>query len=178
MHHLRVGARAASVSAVILQGFASDREYIFSVAPAEAAAQLALARDYVASGRGRDALPEVANLTYWGRFVSARRFVDVASFGGRDDDWSTDLSDAQLADKLGHIRVPALLLTSLADWYIRPQGAGAVAHANRLAAAMRRCPRAVVLPLPGAPHAPATEPLVRTMVDGVVTFLGALGRPR
>ena len=148
VHYLRHGKHAGHVSAVVLQAPVSDREY-FATLPATAA-KLHQARELVDAGRGHDVLPRPDAHS---APVSASRWLSLAGHGGDDDMFSSDFTDEQLHEKLGHVKVPAVVVQSTADEYI-PNHIDARVVAHRLAGAMAK---GKVCLLEGAKHVPEGE---------------------
>lgn len=158
------GRRArAAVCAVALQAPVSDREYLATLPDTEE--RLAAAQRLVDAGRGEELLPR--HSAFGATPVTAARFVSLAARAGAEDFFSSDLSDAELADALGHVDVPTTLLPSTEDEYV-PRAVDAAALAARLAAAM---PRAEVCAIQGAPHAPAETQHVEALIAGVLALL-------
>lgn len=123
----------AQVSGAILQAPVSDREYLATLP--ETAGLLELAERMVAAGQGEAWMPRQAG----GTATTASRFLSLAGAGGDDDLFSSDLSDAQLSELLGHVRVPTLLLLSGEDEYV-PASVDSRALAHRLERAMAAAP--------------------------------------
>ena len=50
--------------------------------------------------------------------MSAQRFVDLITPGGIEDFFSSDLTDAEISEKLGHVDVPAIIFLGDEDEYV------------------------------------------------------------
>jgi hypothetical protein len=162
----------ACVAGVVLQGAVSDREYMATLRGT--AARLAAAEALLAAGRGAELLPRGGDEEEDDTPVCAARFVALASLGGADDFFSSDLSDAQLCAALGHVTVPVLLAPSGADEYV-PAGVDGAALAHRMAGAMHASPRVEVCVVDGAPHAPEEPCHVAQLLQAVLDMLRRLG---
>ena len=109
----------------------------------------------VEAGKGQECMPRAA---FWAP-ITAQRMVDLYAVGGADDYFSSDLSDAQLTERLavpkdkwtGLQRI--LVAYSGSDEYIHP-GLDTATHADRLVAACNahRPGLANALHLPRANH--------------------------
>ncbi|TKA68113.1 hypothetical protein B0A55_08294 [Friedmanniomyces simplex] len=104
------------VDGMILQAPVSDREAMASHLPEallHEANQLAL--KMCREGHEKDALPYRLTKSLFGRVaVTARRWVDLATPGGADDYFSSDLSEERLQNTFGRLpaRTPVLVLYS------------------------------------------------------------------
>jgi len=138
---------APPVLGVILQAPVSDREFM-STCPGSAN-QLVEAREMVKSGRSEEFM---SRSTMWDNApMTARRFLSLYDVGGDDDMFSSDLSDQELRQKLGHMEgTPTLVLSSGADEFVPPHVDIAVLS-ERLRAALGSTAHCVVLT--GADHA-------------------------
>jgi hypothetical protein len=65
-----------------------------------------LALEMQKEGKGEEMLPRAA---MWAP-VTANRFVDLATKEGIDDMFSSDLTEGELRERLGHLDVPTLFL--------------------------------------------------------------------
>jgi pimeloyl-ACP methyl ester carboxylesterase len=84
--------------------------------------------------------------------------------------FSSDFSDAELKEKLGHINIPVLLVQSSADEYI-PRDIDGAKLVHRLANAIGPQARAVVLD--GAKHVPEGDHAEKH-VDVVRAFIAGM----
>eukprot|EP00535_Pseudo-nitzschia_heimii_P011410 CAMPEP_0197198236 /NCGR_PEP_ID=MMETSP1423-20130617/33269_1 /TAXON_ID=476441 /ORGANISM="Pseudo-nitzschia heimii, Strain UNC1101" /LENGTH=357 /DNA_ID=CAMNT_0042652067 /DNA_START=80 /DNA_END=1152 /DNA_ORIENTATION=+ len=102
VHFLKRSNRVDLVEVVALQAPVSDREG--SELEHGFAGKLEVARNLVGEGKGEEMLPRSF---HWAP-ITARRFVDLHAKGGTDDYFSSDYTDAELEDRLGHVgNVPA-----------------------------------------------------------------------
>lgn len=58
-----------------------------------------IARDIVADGKGSEMMPRKV---FWAP-ITAQRFLDLQEVGGRDDFFSSDFSDEEMVERLGHV---------------------------------------------------------------------------
>jgi pimeloyl-ACP methyl ester carboxylesterase len=121
------------VSGVILQAPVSDREFICTqpIPRLDELTQLA------ESARPDELMPRDADPCGLGNPITAYRFLSLTGKEGDDDLFSSDLSDEQLKQRLGHVSVPCLVIFSLDDEYV-PLSVNRHALQERLAAAMPR----------------------------------------
>lgn len=82
---------------VALQAPASDREG--AALEQDHAAKLKVAEDMVDEGRQEEMMPRSA---FWAP-ITAQRFVDLNAKGGKDDFFSSDFDDIELAERLRHV---------------------------------------------------------------------------
>lgn len=168
-------AEPSAVDAVVLQAPVSDRESYALCPDSHPPELLALAERLVAEGNGAELLAagphEDVPAGLLRQPITARRYASLAGRMTAEDVFSSDLTDEELETQLGHVVVPTLVCPSLADEYVPPalHGEGGIAHAERLASAMKG--PASVLPLPGANHAVDEPEAAATLVEGVVAFL-------
>lgn len=119
----------------VLQAPVSDREQPAALDPQTYKSNLQLAADMCETGKGDECMPRSA---FWAP-ITAQRFVDLQSVGGRDDYFSSDYTDAQLEDRLKCAgKWPALHMLvafSGSDEYIVPN-LDTKHHTQRLTAAL------------------------------------------
>jgi hypothetical protein len=121
---------------IVLQAPVSDRE-----GPMQEEGyteKLLHAQTLVADGNGDGMLPR----SYFWAPITAQRFVDLNERGGRDDYFSSDFTDEELAQRLQHVggaeehsNLQVLVATSGADEYV-PSHIDTAALTDRLVAAM------------------------------------------
>lgn len=122
VHLLRVAdARVRSlVRLVVLQAPVSDRQgggSEWEAGAAERAQFLRQAEGLIAAGKGDDILTKHHGFVP----ITASRYASLMGHGGPDDMFSSDLSDAELCDRLGHLNgTRTLFVHSLADEYVDP----------------------------------------------------------
>lgn len=63
------------------------------------AKNIQFARDLVSKGHGEEMMPRHV---FWAP-ITAQRFLDLQDVGGRDDYFSSDYTDDQLIERLGHV---------------------------------------------------------------------------
>ena len=107
------------VDGVILQAPVSDREALLCETKEEIEMKLEmlkLAESMITEGKGLEILPRKA---FWNIPITAQRFQSLCERGGPDDMFSSDFSDEQLEDLLGHMRaIPCLAIFSMKDQYV------------------------------------------------------------
>ncbi|CAJ1361496.1 unnamed protein product [Effrenium voratum] len=124
VHFLKAGQQASMVQGIILQAPVSDREALLvETRTSEQEAALAefqgLAAQMVAEGKGEELMPRAAcQIMGPPHVITAYRFDSLTRRMADDDMFSSDLSDLELRQKLGHVSVPALLVSSADDEYI------------------------------------------------------------
>ena len=132
---------AASIVGVVLQAPVSDREWLAT--QPDTAARLHLAQSLVDAGRSDDVAFRAMEID--GAAVTASRWLSLAAPGGEDDMFSSDLSDAQLAEKLSGLQgVPTLLLLGSKDEYV-PASVDYLELGNRMARAIGPTARLAVV---------------------------------
>jgi len=119
---------------VALQAPVSDREHAATIDGYTA--NLSFAQNLVIGGNGEEMLPRSA---FWAP-ITAQRFVDLNAKGGTDDYFSSDFTNAELAERLRHVGrnrqgLKVLVAFSGADEYV-PQHVDKKALTDRLVAAM------------------------------------------
>jgi len=104
------------IKGIILQSGISDRQaYHMDRSLGDVEDKLMRATKLVSNNQGDITLPK----SYWPYApMTARRFVDLISFDGADDFFSSDFSDEEMKNKLGHIKVPTLICLGDQDEYI------------------------------------------------------------
>ena len=122
----------------MLQAPVSDREQ--PMTEPEYADNIQNARELVENGKGDEMMPRCV---FWAP-ITAQRFLDLQDVGGRDDFFSSDFSDAQLRERLGHVGGPSspgskcrkvLVVYSGADEYV-PEHVDTKSLTERLVDAM------------------------------------------
>lgn len=105
------------VKAIVLQAPVSDREAASPSNELDEARELALTM--IKDGRGEEAMPRSASLLSGSPdIVTATRFASLNIRMTEEDMFSSDLTDAELQQRLGHISVPSLLVFSGDDEYV------------------------------------------------------------
>lgn len=148
MVYAREGTRQGKLRFLVLQAPVSDREHMLA-ASAKAPEFVAHARALVAGGKGEEMLPREA---MWAP-ITARRFLDLATKEGADDFFSSDLTDEELAERLGHLHVPTLFLFSGADEYVPSHVDVPKLGARFIGACKKQCPLPRAVVVEGARHA-------------------------
>lgn len=115
VYYMRTNAACSrAVRAAILQAPVSDREYRATLP--ETAGMIDLASKLISEGRGSELMPREANAD---APISAYRFHSLCAYMGDDDLFSSDLSDDQLKQRLGHMSsTPCQVIFSMADEYV------------------------------------------------------------
>ncbi|KAG0591658.1 hypothetical protein M758_1G228600 [Ceratodon purpureus] len=160
VNYLRTGGHCTrAVRGAILQAPVSDREFLVTLP--ETQPKLELAEKMIKEGKGeelmpRDTSPEAP--------ITAYRFHSLSTVLGDDDLFSSDLSDAQLKARLGHMsRVPTQVLFSMSDEYV-PDHVDKVTLIKRLCEAMGGAEK---MAIPWGNHSLSNrvEEAVRTMIS-------------
>jgi len=102
------------IRAIILQGPVSDREYLRTLPNNEEL--LSLAYDMIVNNMGDELMPRNNNMMRIP--ITAERFFSLAGERTSEDLFSTDLTENEFINKLGHIDIPTLIVYSLKDEYI------------------------------------------------------------
>ncbi|KAM3385534.1 hypothetical protein ACQJBY_009390 [Aegilops geniculata] len=115
IHYMQTNfACSKAVSGVILQAPVSDREYRATLP--ETGEMIDLAAKMISAGRGMDLMPREANSD---APITAYRFHSLCAYMGDDDMFSSDLSEDQLKQRLGHMSTTqCLVIFSMADEYV------------------------------------------------------------
>ncbi|CAM8986097.1 unnamed protein product [Rhodiola kirilowii] len=132
VHYLRTSAACSrAVRAAILQAPVSDREYKATLP--ETPAMIDLASEMISNERGSELMPRDADPC---APITAARYHSLCAYMGDDDMFSSDLSDDQLKQRLGHMaNTPCQVIFSMADEYV-PDYVDKKALVERLCKAM------------------------------------------
>jgi hypothetical protein len=134
VHYLKHGltANREKVKVAVMQAPVSDREH--AMTEPNYTKYVTLAKAMIAEGKGQEMMPREA---FWAP-ITAQRLLDLHLVGGSDDFFSSDFSDAELTNRLGHMGVhcPASLVAwSGSDEFV-PATVNGEALMNRLVSAM------------------------------------------
>ncbi|KAL8047843.1 hypothetical protein ABFX02_07G026000 [Erythranthe guttata] len=132
VYYLRTNAACSrAVRAAILQAPVSDREYK-STLP-RTAEMIDLASKMISEGRGSELMPRESNPD---SPITAYRYHSLCAYNGDDDMFSSDFSEDELKQRLGHMSTtPTLVMFSMADENV-PEYVDKKALVNRLCRAM------------------------------------------
>ncbi|XP_027165409.1 UPF0613 protein PB24D3.06c [Coffea eugenioides] len=132
VHYMRTNtACSRAVRAAILQAPVSDREYNATLP--ETASMIDLASKMISEGRGSELMPREANPDVP---MTTYRYHSLCAYNGDDDLFSSDLSEDQLRQRLGHMsHTPCQIIFSMADEYV-PEYVDKKALVERLCRAM------------------------------------------
>ncbi|RLN35016.1 hypothetical protein C2845_PM03G24790 [Panicum miliaceum] len=132
VHYMRTNfACSKAVSGVILQAPVSDREYRATLP--ETAEMIDLSAKMISEGRGMDLMPREANPD---APITAYRYHSLCSYMGDDDMFSSDLSEDQLRQRLGHMSTTQCqVIFSMGDEYV-PEYVDKEALVDRLCRAL------------------------------------------
>ena len=168
-HHSRrnkseISAPSPRVDAVVLQAPVSDREWMQADSPSKRERFMKLSKELISRGCSQSLLPREANHVP----ITAYRYRSLASVGGDDDMFSSDLSDAELRNRLQVIDVPALFI-------FRARISTFLTHvdAKHLAKKMTAAvgPKARACVLPHANHECKGDDNIAQLVAKVVSFV-------
>ncbi|XP_044484417.1 UPF0613 protein PB24D3.06c-like [Mangifera indica] len=115
IHYMRTNAACSrAVRAAILQAPVSDREYRATFP--ETAAMIDLASSMIKEGRESELMPREAESS---APITAYRYHSLCAYMGNDDMFSSDLTDDQLRQRLGHMaNTHCQVIFSMADEYV------------------------------------------------------------
>jgi pimeloyl-ACP methyl ester carboxylesterase len=132
VHYMQTNfACSKAVSGVILQAPVSDREHRATLP--ETAEMIDLASKMICEGRGMDLMPREANPD---APITAYRYHSLCSYMGDDDMFSSDLSEDQLRQRLGHMSTTQCqVIFSMGDEYV-PEYVDKAALVDRLCRAL------------------------------------------
>ncbi|KAF9103905.1 hypothetical protein BGX27_010322 [Mortierella sp. AM989] len=158
------GKHKAAIQGMILQGPVSDREFMASSMDDMYGKYLRLAQRMINDGKGQELMVrevDVAPLT-------AYRFNSLASVGGDDDMFSSDIPFEKMQALFGQIKTPLIMVHSGKDEYI-PDHVDKERLVSQLTAACPSSLGAVVLP--DADHAISDQSSQVRFCDVVIQFL-------
>jgi pimeloyl-ACP methyl ester carboxylesterase len=127
------------IKLVVLQAPVSDREGPMEWDAEKYKRHLEIAKTMQQEGRQEEMMTRDA---FWAP-ITAQRYLDLNERGGRDDYFSSDYTDAELQDRLGHVgkysqtMLACLVACSGADEYV-PSTLDSEAHCNRMCQAMNQ----------------------------------------
>lgn len=132
VYYMRTNAACSrAVRAAILQAPVSDREYKATLP--NTASMIDLASNMISEGHEQELMPREANPD---APITAYRYHSLCAYNGEDDLFSSDFSDDQLKQKLGHMsNTPCQVIFSMADEYV-PDYVDKKALVDRLCRAM------------------------------------------
>ncbi|KAG8100306.1 hypothetical protein GUJ93_ZPchr0013g36780 [Zizania palustris] len=132
VHYMRTNfACSKAVSGVILQAPVSDREYRATLP--ETAEMIDLAAKLISEGHGMHLMPREANPD---APITAYRYHSLCAYMGDDDMFSSDLSEDQLRQRLGHMSTTQCqVIFSMGDEYV-PEYVDKEALVDRLCRAL------------------------------------------
>lgn len=132
VYYLRTNSACSrAVRAAVLQAPVSDREYQATLP--QTASMIDLASKMISEGQGSELMPWEANPH---APITAYRYHSLCAYNGDDDLFSSDLSEDQLKQRLGHMsNTPCQVIFSMADEYV-PEYVDKKALVDRLCRAM------------------------------------------
>ncbi|KAJ0036021.1 hypothetical protein Pint_24909 [Pistacia integerrima] len=166
VHYMRTNAACSrAVRAAILQAPVSDREYKATLP--ETAAMIDLASSMIKEGRESELMPREAEPS---APITAYRYHSLCAYMGDDDMFSSDLSDDQLRQRLGHMaNIPCQVIYSMADEYI-PEYVDKKALVERLCKALGGAEK---VEIEHGNHSLSNR--AREAVQAIITFVGREG---
>ncbi|WMV10395.1 hypothetical protein MTR67_003780 [Solanum verrucosum] len=119
VYYMRTNAACSrAVRAAILQAPVSDREYKATLP--DTASMIDLASNMISEGRESELMPREANPD---APITAFRYHSLCAYNGEDDLFSSDFSDDQLKQKLGHMsNTPCQVIFSMGDELCKAMG--------------------------------------------------------
>jgi pimeloyl-ACP methyl ester carboxylesterase len=111
---LKIGKHINHIRGAVLQAPVSDREYLSEFQ--EVVDNLQLAQQLIKEGKEQHLMPPMQ--VFPRQAITAYRFHSLVSRFGDDDMFSSDFTDEELKQRLGHIKIPTLVVQSLQDEYI------------------------------------------------------------
>ncbi|KAF9923051.1 hypothetical protein FBU30_006840 [Linnemannia zychae] len=157
------GKNRAALLGMVLQGPVSDREFMASTLDMYSV-YLKRAKEMISAGLGQELMFREVDVAP----VTAYRFNSLASIGGDDDMFSSDIPVESMQARFGQIKTPMIMVHSGKDEYIP-------AHVNKerlihnLHKASSSSMGAVVLP--NADHAISDKDSQTTFCETVVQFI-------
>eukprot|EP00439_Symbiodinium_sp_Y106_P071548 s1087_g12.t2 len=181
VHYIKVGKLTELVHGIVLQAPVSDREALSvetSGSQVEALREFAeTASRMIAEGRGEEPLPRAACQLFGPPdVITAYRFDSLTRRLADDDMFSSDLSEDEMKQKLGHVHTPALLVASADDEYVpKTVNVSTLCHrmADAMAAGVARTAECLVLEQGG--HGVRGQDAQARFVDAVARFVARLG---
>lgn len=165
--YAKIGKYGSSISAMILQGPVSDREYMQTLP--KWSEYLQQAQQFIDENKSDELMPTQCPLSP----ISAYRYHSFVARGADDDMFSSDLADEELSINFSHLKAPVLLCSSLADEYV-PKHVDLHALTARLASLISKYCTCQVAELEYADHAISDPESVGQFVDQVTSFLSQL----
>lgn len=134
VHYLQHGQEKLrkAIQVAVLQAPVSDREHAMTEPNYEH--HMEIARTLVQQDKGQEMMPRSA---FWAP-ISAQRFLDLQQRAGADDFFSSDFTNAELVERLGHVgaNTPSVMVAwSGSDEYVPASIDGRILM-DRLAGAM------------------------------------------
>ncbi|KAF8983808.1 hypothetical protein BGZ46_009453 [Entomortierella lignicola] len=160
------GKHREVIQGIVLQGPVSDREYMASTMDMYEE-YLGIAQRMINDGKGQELMAREVDVAP----ITAYRFNSLASVGGDDDMFSSDISHEKLQALFGQIRTPLIMVHSGKDEYIP-------AHINKeqlMSQFTIACPASVgTTVLPNADHAISDQASQVKFCEVVIQFLKQL----
>ncbi|KAF9583404.1 hypothetical protein BGW38_009542 [Lunasporangiospora selenospora] len=157
------GVHRSAVHGLILQGPVSDREFMASTMDAYPA-YLRLAERMIYAGQGQELMVREVDVAP----VSAFRFYSLASAGGDDDMFSSDLPPSKMRKLFEQVSTPLIFVHSGRDEYI-PEFVDKAQLYERLTATSPSSVGTVILP--NADHAVSDLASQTQFCEAVVQFI-------
>ena len=164
---LRHSNMADKISAVILQGAVSDRDYI-TLLP-ETTDMLKEARQLQQAGRADDCLTQ----RYFDAPITASRFLSLATRLGSDDMFSLDLTEEELTPILSPVKVPIALCYCAQDEYV-PNMEGQRVFVEKMVGLLKKSSPGVERVYFNGDHMLTRAEHYRPFVDFVTKFVSEL----
>ncbi|KAF8937358.1 hypothetical protein EDD21DRAFT_302438 [Dissophora ornata] len=157
------GEHRAAIQGIVLQGPVSDREFMASSIDMYGK-YLRLAQRMINDGKGQELMVREVDIAP----VTAYRFNSLASVGGDDDMFSSDIPFEKMQALFGQVKTPLVMVHSGKDEYV-PDHINKVQLVSQLTAA---CPSSLgAAVLPDADHAISDQASQVRFCEVVVQFL-------
>ncbi|OAQ30421.1 DUF1749-domain-containing protein [Linnemannia elongata AG-77] len=158
------GRNRAALQGMVLQGPVSDREFMVSSLDEMYGKYVRLAQRMINDGKGQELMVREVDIAP----VTAYRFNSLASIGGDDDMFSSDIPFESMQALFGQVKTPLIMVHSGKDEYI-PAHINKENLISKLASASPSSLGAVVLP--DADHAISDLASQTIFCDTVVQFI-------
>jgi pimeloyl-ACP methyl ester carboxylesterase len=167
IHFLKHGKKRDNISRIILHSPVSDRQWSEMRDP-KLQSRLTEAKFQRDQGNAKQVAP--SDWDEHGTPITFERFLSLNERMGEEDCFSTDLSDAELKEKVGHVNVPTMAIIGSEDEFVQA-GLDVNAHLKRVLGAMETN-ESVVVVIDGGKHAlDSSVDICESFVDNVIKWV-------